>query len=433
MSSRHRPLILGLGLSLFGCTDDDSDASSGSAASFGSDAGEEAGTSAADDAGSSGSDPSASASTTAATTASTTANTSDPSTTDPGTTGAGESSGGDTGAHVPGGVLFFDDFEYDVGHDDAGKFEPGAPFVNAGWSWGKDAIEGGTGAGGWLYTADAIPGFEGAMPGVGSSRVLCVQSGAGSYAGVIDGAWRQTDFYLQYGDPQEGSLETIPADVWFQQWIYIADTPDQPSLFPPTTRAGKWIYPTRNAYPSTDLEWLMSISGVLVDSETQSMGSSNEIDVGKKSLGFHFNLTDDDNDLYLDDRPYATGELGHSGAGDEHLQMLDVNHWWLMRMHVDHTGDVGVAQVSVRPYGGDWIDLVDTTSSAAVQWHPISHEGHRGLRFPTTINNYYQDPADMTTEGDWWIYIDDFAIAAGVNAGGNGVDDLPQYDDCGGC
>ncbi|MFO0634053.1 MAG: hypothetical protein U0168_14500 [Nannocystaceae bacterium] len=427
----HRPLILGLGLALFACTDDDAGDSGGSAASFGSDAGGDAssGGDATSDSASGNGTGGSSGSTGPGTSATTTASTTEAS------TSAGESTGGDTdtGAHVPAGVLFFDDFEYEVGHDDPGKFEPGAPFVNAGWSWGKDAVEGGTGAGGWLYTADAIPGYDGALPGLGSSRVLCVQSGAGSYAGVIDGGWRQTDFYLQYGDPQAGSLDTIPPDVWFQQWIYIADSAEQPSLIPPTARAGKWIYPTRNAYPSTDLEWLMSISGVLIDSETQSMGSSAEIDVGKKSLAAYFGLTDTDNDLYLDDRPDATGSLGHCGAGDEHLEVMDANRWWLLRMHVDHTAEVGVVEVSVRPYGGTWIDLIDTASSAVVQWNPVSHEGHRGLRFPTTINNWYQNPDEMTTEGDWWIYVDDFAIAAGVNAGGNGADDLPQYDDCGGC
>lgn len=67
-------------------------------------------------------------------------------------------------------------------------------------------------------------------------------------------------------------------------------------------------------------------------------------------------------------------------------------------------------------------------SSASVQWLPSNTtEGHRGFVIPSTVNNWYQDPAQATTHGDWWIYLDDFAMARGVHSGGQGVDDLPRY------
>jgi len=67
-------------------------------------------------------------------------------------------------------------------------------------------------------------------------------------------------------------------------------------------------------------------------------------------------------------------------------------------------------------------------TSAVVEWTPVNTtDGHRGLRWPTTMSNWYQEGNQQTTHGDWWIYIDDFAIAAGEHAGGQGEADLPQY------
>lgn len=378
-------------------------------------------------------------------TTSTVSSTSEPSTTEPAptsTTSTGvdpsesssdggsseEGSTGGGGAHVPDGVLFFDGFDYDVPREAADKFGPDGRFGAHGWSWGKDAVNNGPGAGGWLWTTSEIPGYRGALPGVESSHVLCVESGAGTYAGVIEGAWRQTDFYLQYGDPATGELDTIPPDVWIQHWMYIADSPEQPSLFPPTVRLGKWFYPTRNDYPGTDLEWLFTLTGVVVDSETQLLGSSAELDIGVRSVGTELALTDVEDTVYTDGRPDGATGLGHCGGDPDYLTPLDANRWWLLRVHIDHTVDPGVAQVWAQPQGGEWIKLMDSTTSPVVEWNPVNRvDGHRGLRFPTTMSNWFQAPEEQTTHGDWWIYVDDFAIAAGEHAGGNGADDLPQY------
>jgi hypothetical protein len=87
-----------------------------------------------------------------------------------------------------------------------------------------------------------------------------------------------------------------------------------------------------------------------------------------------------------------------------------------------------VVEVWIRPRDGEWIKTIDTLTSAVVEWNPVNTtDGHRGLRFPTTMSNWYQEPEMQTTHGDWWVYIDDFAIARGVHAGGGGEADLPQY------
>ena len=74
-----------------------------------------------------------------------------------------------------------------------------------------------------------------------------------------------------------------------------------------------------------------------------------------------------------------------------------------------------------------WIELSNTSTSPVVSWTPANTQGHRAMRFPTTMSNWYQEIAQQTTHGDWWIYIDDFAMARGTNAGGNGAADLPLY------
>ncbi len=345
-----------------------------------------------------------------------------------GTAGGDATAGGSGTAADAGAPLFLDRFEYDVARDAGGKFDPGSAFRNAGWSWGKDAVMNGPGSGGWLSTATSIPGFTGTFPGLGSQHVLLVESGAGTYAGVVSGTWRQTDFYLQYGDPASGPLDTIPADVWFQHWLYIADASSQPSLFPPTPRLGKWIYPTRNGYPSSDLEWLFNLTGAMIDDETLTMGSGAQLDIGHKSLASHLNLTDTDDNIFTDGRPDARGSLGYAGTAAGRLTPMTANQWWLLRLHVDHTVSPGVVEMWVRPRNGAWVKTIDTGASTRVQWTPRNRtDGHRGFRFPTTINNWYQDPSQATTHGDWWIYIDDFAIARGVHSGGGGIADLPSY------
>jgi hypothetical protein len=161
------------------------------------------------------------------------------------------------------------------------------------------------------------------------------------------------------------------------------------------------------------------------------MGSSAHMPIGFTSLAFEATLSDSDGNIFTDNaragRADALSALGSSGAAQNRDTVLTSNQWWLVRVHIDHTGTPGVFETWIRRPEGPWIKISDTTTSSVVSWVPVSTLGHRAIRFPTTANNWYQEPRQQTTHGDWWIYIDDFAIARGVHAGGNGVDDLPSY------
>ena len=56
------------------------------------------------------------------------------------------------------------------------------------------------------------PGYSGSFPGIDSTRVLAIEARPGSLGS-------QTDFYLQFGD-ENAPQGSVPADVWFQFWIY---------------------------------------------------------------------------------------------------------------------------------------------------------------------------------------------------------------------
>jgi hypothetical protein len=327
--------------------------------------------------------------------------------------------------------LFFDDFEYDVPREATDKWGADGRFTAHGWSsLGKDGSSDGAYVGGWLYTATSIPGYTGAFPG-GGDRVLVVESRAGTMAGFADPAinWRQTDFYLQYGE-ENGPTDTIPPDIWLQHWMYIADAAPQNSLFPPTTRLGKWFYPTRASYGAShlrdELAWLVNFTGVMVDSERIEEGASATVDIGFTSIAPMIALTDADSDIYTDARADSLYSLGHSGTDPERLTPISANRWFLLRAHFDNSVNPGVAEMWIRQSGGEWIKIVDSIGSPVVDWETRSPEGHCAMRIPTTISNWYQNP-EPTTHGDWWIYLDDFAMAVGEHSGGGGMADLPAY------
>jgi hypothetical protein len=94
---------------------------------------------------------------------------------------------------------------------------------------------------------DSIPGFSGAFPGSGS-RVLAME-----YKGATED---QADAYFQLGD---GDADDIPANVWFQYWIYIQNHAGsgQESLW---HNQNKWFYLTNDVYPSHSHRWMMSHS-----------------------------------------------------------------------------------------------------------------------------------------------------------------------------
>jgi hypothetical protein len=116
-------------------------------------------------------------------------------------------------------LVAFDAFEYVVERNTPGASAAFA--VNGPWNWAKTYQDGRTGSRGYLYTTDTIPGHAGRFPGQESKRVLCMEA-------LPDSLQGQTDFYLQYGAGR-GPLGQVPANVWFQFWIYVNRSKGQAS------------------------------------------------------------------------------------------------------------------------------------------------------------------------------------------------------------
>lgn len=121
-----------------------------------------------------------------------------------------------------GSSLFFDDFQYTANRSDTND----TAFTTAGWNNAvTEPINPSTR--GYLYTVSSIPGFAGSFPGINSTRVLCMESAGYDLQ-------FQTGFQLQYGNDTD-SIGHVPADVWYQFWIYhpaevAADTPEFSSV-----------------------------------------------------------------------------------------------------------------------------------------------------------------------------------------------------------
>ena len=114
-------------------------------------------------------------------------------------------------SHSP-NLVFLDGFEYGVSRNGSSSYSRTRnPFVQTG-GWAAVKAENVTGDWhGYLYTVSEIPGYKGDFPGRNSTSVLAIES-------LPDSMGAQTDFYLQYGT---GTVpDTVPANVWFQFWIY---------------------------------------------------------------------------------------------------------------------------------------------------------------------------------------------------------------------
>jgi len=144
-------------------------------------------------------------------------------------------------------LLFFDDFEYVADRDDINKRS--IFLTEANWTHLKDqASEPDRHAHGYIYTSDTVLNYSGEMPGNNSNRVLVLESlptTLGHYTTEFTPGAMQTDFYLQIGDPF-GPTDTIPADVWFQFWVYHTA-----GLTGSMERSNKWLYVCRSSYPCT--------------------------------------------------------------------------------------------------------------------------------------------------------------------------------------
>lgn len=306
---------------------------------------------------------------------------------------------------IPEGVLFFDDFDYVVNRAAAANDADGPViFTTTGpWESYKDLRTSNPGAGGYLYTVDAIPGYSGVIPG-NSGRMLCVECLAESVAPYsVPPNIRETDFYLQLGQ-EAGADGFIPADVWFQYWLYTSDSAavSQESRF---DNGSKWLYPSRNAYPSTDFSWLLSRSARSGEKGDGTTWATVDTATGD-SYPIVYSETADAN-------PF--GEAPEHLGRNESLQVIPTNQFVLVKVHLNTSGLQGVFEEWQRPLGGNWTktaEWVGGTGPGSFTWPLDASDnlGHKCLRFPTTMRWRDYGGGDIRG-GDSWSYLADFAMA----------------------
>ncbi len=302
-------------------------------------------------------------------------------------------------AIVPDGVIFYDDFDYAVSRNSADLATERAKFIANGWSGAKAVNLTGSHAG-YLYTVNRIPGYSGGFPGRNSTRVLAFEAKPDTFGS-------QTDFYLQYGF----NGQTIPADVWFQFWMYInnyddpTDQEDQMSRF---GRKGKILYPTKSGYPSNNGLWMLGCCatnyGPLFD------------DVGDAATSMYMHLAD------LQYLQFNDGNTSSYKVGQTDLsERFTPNHWMLVKTHIDTSTTSGKFEQWIKPMNGNWTKTADWEDgvSADFSWQIPASEvgGHVAVRLGTTFNTCRED---LTQQCNFWLYFDDFSMA-------NSEDTLPVY------
>jgi hypothetical protein len=297
-------------------------------------------------------------------------------------------------------TVFRDDFEYAVGRSD-----PNAPtiFMSRGWSHVKSQ-QTASGARGYLYTVNSIPGFSGRFPGASSSRVLAMEALPRTLAG-------QTDFYLQLGWGNSATYDDkIPGNVWFQFWVYPQDYGDQRSTFGTRT---KFFYVCNSDYPCHSHLWMLS-------STANTYDPSNLFPAGNPSQGeFFLNLAEASGASTI--RNSRNSESPQIVGPTDLSEGLKPNRWTLVKMHFNTTSTSGNSwEVWLRPVGGGWTKVSEWIGgrTPGFTWDIPSESvgGHRVLRMPSTVGG-----ADSQWY-DYWMYIDDFVIATAE-------EDLPDYPD----
>jgi len=240
-------------------------------------------------------------------------------------------------AIVPDGVIFYDDFDYAVSRNSADLPTERAKFIANGWSGAKAVNLTGSHAG-YLYTVNRIPGYTGDFPGRSSTRVLAFEAKPDTFGS-------QTDFYLQYGF----GGQTIPADVWFQFWMYInnyddpTDQEDQMSRF---GRKGKILYPTKAGYPSNNGLWMLGCCAT-------NYGPL-ATDLGDAATGMYMHLAD------LQYLRFNDGNTSSYKVGQTDLsERFTPNHWMLVKTHIDTSTTSGKFEQWIKPMNGAWTKTAD--------------------------------------------------------------------------
>lgn len=320
------------------------------------------------------------------------------------------------GASEPGKLLFFDGFEYQVPRDEINE-RPA--FITQGkWSAVKSINAGRSRAGGYLYTVDRIPGYQGRFPGRDSRRVLAIEGRSGTFK-------TQTDFYLRYGDP-EGPADQVPGDVWFQFWIYLNyydDPQDQEDQLSGVTR-GKFLYPSVDGNYPAHPRWLFTFghaSHVFLKGEREpravEANSYHEILMQAESVGR--------------DGPYAEIKKGpdynrHKLGQTSLEERIAANRWTLLKLHFDTSRTSARWEAWLRPLGGEWVKVAEWIDGVTpdFSWKLPQHNvgGHKVFSMPTTQGDHADWGDRAKNNKDCWIYLDDFAMASSEQA-------LPKYLD----
>jgi len=315
----------------------------------------------------------------------------------------------DSGKSEP---IFFDRFEYIERRDvnDGGKNF----LTQGGWAGVKSVNTTKKSKGkGYLYTTDRIPGYSGTFPGKDSKRVLAIEALPTSMGG-------QTDFYLQYGK-EGGPVNAIPADVWFQFWIYpnYYDDPDnkedQLSGF---ENRFKFIYPCgvpsaeSGTYPCKTFRqnWMVLLGSNSASPSWRTAGDpSSDLFVKAQQLDYI---------KYTGGKPWDAFKLGQTDTSER----IVANRWTLVKLHFDTSSTSGKWEAWLKPRGKNWLKVAEWIDGATPNFNwkipPESVGGHRVFRMPTTINNGDR----KNTSYDSWIYLDDFVMAGAEKA-------LPVYSE----
>ncbi len=320
---------------------------------------------------------------------------------------------------LPGNPLFFDNYDYVVTPDIAQGAANRAAFWRAGYSRVKalnvdNAAQGNqssqTGGGGRLYTVHVseIPGHIGRSPG-STQRALCINSLAGTTG-------KQTDFYFRIGS----KLGDIPANVYFQFWVYVCCSGDQQTQF---HAREKFIYPTRNTYPASPrnngCHWLFELA----------TSSYNPADKRIPNQGEVYALSADStilSSIPVWENPHAkaNGITGRLGQTDFRAPLWVPNQWIETRIHYDTSGANGVYEVWTRRPGQRWVKRTEwiggtTVGGSKFTWSidPAFRDGHAMISVPTTMPGSGKAEAQY----DAWIYLQDFAMAGSAA-------DLPTYE-----
>jgi len=311
-------------------------------------------------------------------------------------------------ATIPGGHTFLDNFNYTVNRTTTPSDSSGTnnPFTSTG-DWSRAKAENISGSHlGYLYTVNQIPGYQGTFPGYNSTRVLAIEAVPGSMGG-------QSDFYLQYGQ-ENGPTNAVPADVWFQFWIYTAryndpaDQNDQISAFGPRF---KFIYPCNVAYPCSpgnannsyvpEFHWLNTFGSTTSEPLWYNLGNEDISQLYITTIGPSDHPSNNVNTIVYSG-PTTPPENDFKIGQQTVSENIMPNRWTLVTIHYDTSTTAGTFEAWFRPLGGTEVKVAEWISGSTPDftWTVINPSGHSVFRIPTTMELY-----------DSWIYVDDFVMA----------------------